>query len=125
MREKELKLLSSYYEHEHPLEGERNLISAVIYRALLDLLDPEHHNTARVWIQANRASTYPLSFRKCCSYLDVDYGKARSQLIKLADWARDYRKSTGMVGKLPIEKSPLYHCNMSFMKRAIYWFDEH
>jgi len=90
---------------------ERNLIASVIYRALNDLLEPNHCNSAMGWFEySGKPNKQSLQFKQCCDYLGWDWRPVYKKAKELNQWIQQRREGQTKVQrlmKIPLKSSPL------------------
>lgn len=71
-------------EETGDLSPERELIGEVMLRAIRDLLEPEHHHFASVWIwRRYKYKPSPFSYEWCCEVLGLDAEELRKRLLSI------------------------------------------
>jgi hypothetical protein len=90
---------------------ERNLVAAVIYRAMNDLLEPQNCKSAIGWFEyGGKPNNKSLQFKQCCDYLGWEWRPVYKKAMEIYHWTQDQREEQSKVQqllKIPLKKSPL------------------
>lgn len=90
-----------------PVSVERNLVAAVMLRAICDITIPKQHGQALAWFKYSVDETYDdgFTFEQCCSHLGWEPKLIIQKVFRLVDWVKNEWKGQGKV-KVDIARSP-------------------